>query len=67
MTASDNSRLTTIKKLPFPSELAVLIVRKAERMACAFEQKALQQMKRDAEKALAVGIHHTQIAREMEL
>jgi len=37
MTASDNSRLTTIKKPPFPPELAVLIVRKAERMACAFE------------------------------
>lgn len=44
-----------IEKVVFPPELALLIVRKAAAMAEAFESKALDQLTKDARRALAQG------------
>ncbi|WP_455921813.1 hypothetical protein [Pseudomonas putida] len=53
--------------VPFPPELALLIVRKAEAMAAAFEEKALDQMTEDARRALRRGVEPRVIARQMGL
>lgn len=50
-----------------PPELALLIVRKAARMAERFEETALNEMGRAARRALRDGITPEQIARQMEL
>lgn len=51
----------------FPPELALLIIRKAERMAAKFESQALDEMTRAARRRLQAGTDPRQIARQMEL
>lgn len=53
--------------IPFPPELALLIVRKAAAMAEAFEGKALDQMTSDASRALRDGVEPRRIIRQMGL
>ena len=53
--------------ISFPPDLALRIVRKAARLAEEFEEKALSQLKRDAERALAIGARPSDIIREMGL
>ncbi len=43
-------------KVVFPSELALLIIRKAQPMAAAFEEQALDQLTKAARRALAQGV-----------
>ncbi|MEX5531068.1 MULTISPECIES: hypothetical protein [Pseudomonas syringae group] len=66
MTVIDCDYLPTAK-VEFPPELALLIVRRAERMAVAFEEKALDQMTADARRALQRGVEPRVIARQMGL
>lgn len=54
-------------KVEFPPELALLIARRAEKMAAAFEEKALDQMTNDAQQALQRGVEPRLIARQMGL
>lgn len=54
-----------IEKVVFPPELALLIIRKAAAMAEAFESKALDQLTKDARRALAQGSEPQRIIREM--
>ena len=54
-------------KVVFPPELALLIVRKAAAMAEAFERQALDQLTRDARRALAMGIEPRRVISEMRL
>ncbi|QHC91830.1 hypothetical protein [Pseudomonas chlororaphis] len=51
----------------FPPELALLIVRKASAMAAAFEEQALDQLTKDARRALAQGAEPRRVIREMRL
>lgn len=51
----------------FPKELALLIARKAHAMAERFEDQALDQMIRDARRALTLGVEPRVIARQMGL
>lgn len=55
------------KPEPIPPELALLMIRKAARIAEAFENKALDTMTRDARRALRNGADPGTIARQMEL
>jgi hypothetical protein len=55
------------EQIPFPPELALLIVRKAAAMAEAFEEKALDQLTKDARRALAQGAEPRRVIREMRL
>lgn len=55
------------QKTEFPRELAVLIVRKACRMAEKFENEAIDAMTRDARRALQRGTDPADIVRQMEL
>jgi len=50
-------------KVVFPPELALLIVRKA----AAFEDQALDQLTKDARRALAQGVEPRQVIREMRM
>jgi len=52
---------------PFPRELAVLIVKKACRMAERFENDAIDQMTRDARRALQRGTDPAVIVNQMGL
>lgn len=52
---------------PFPQELAVLIVKKACRMAEKFENECIDTMQRDVRKALQRGIDPAVIACQMGL
>ncbi|MBD8741361.1 hypothetical protein IFR41_17680 [Pseudomonas fluorescens] len=54
-------------KVVFPPELALLIVRKASAMAAAFEQQALDQLIKDARRALLRGTEPRRVIREMRL
>ncbi|MEO6680015.1 MAG: hypothetical protein ABIO21_21950 [Pseudomonas sp.] len=54
-------------KVVFPPELALLIVRKAGAMAAAFEEQALDQLTRDARRALKHGSDPRRVIREMRL
>lgn len=54
-------------KVMFPAELALLIVRKASAMAAAFEEQALDQLTKDARRALSQGVEPHQVIREMRL
>lgn len=56
-----------IEKVVFPPELALLIIRKAAAMAEAFESKALDQLTKDARRALAQGSEPQRVIREMRL
>ncbi|WP_312920141.1 hypothetical protein [Stutzerimonas nitrititolerans] len=55
------------KPEPFPRELAVLIVKKAVVMAEKFENQAIDQMTRDARRALQRGTDPAVIVRQLEL
>ncbi|WP_122574943.1 hypothetical protein [Pseudomonas viridiflava] len=66
MSVIDCNYLPTAK-VEFPPELALLIVRRAEKMAAAFEEKALDQMTADARRALQRGMEPRVIARQMGL
>ncbi|MBF4557186.1 hypothetical protein H7698_13965 [Pseudomonas sp. p50] len=54
-------------KVVFPPELALLIIRKASAMAAAFEEQALDQLTKDARRALARGSDPRRVIREMRL
>ncbi|WP_010214220.1 hypothetical protein [Pseudomonas sp. R81] len=54
-------------KVAFPPELALLIVRKASAMAAAFEEQALDQLTKDARRALSQGTDPRRVIREMRL
>ena len=54
-------------KVVFPPELALLIIRKAAAMAEAFESQALDQLTRDAKRALSKGADPRRIVKEMGL
>ena len=54
-------------KVVLPPELALLIVRKASAMAAAFEEQALDQLTKDAQRALSRGAEPGRIIREMRL
>lgn len=56
-----------VDKVVFPPELALLIVRKASAMAAAFEEQALDQLIKDARRALAQGVEPRRVIREMRL
>lgn len=56
-----------IEKVVFPPELALLIIRKAAAMAEAFESQALDQMTKDARRALAQDAEPNRVIREMRL
>jgi hypothetical protein len=56
-----------LPKVALPPELALMIVRKAAAMATEFEEKALDQMTRDARRELAQGATLAVIARRMNL
>lgn len=55
------------KPKPIPPWLALLIVRKAERMAARFEEQALDEMTRAATRALRHGAAPEEVARQLEL
>ena len=54
-------------KVVFPPELALRIVRKASAMAAAFEEQALDQLTKDARRALSRGAEPRRVIREMRL
>ncbi|WP_219266389.1 hypothetical protein [Pseudomonas sp. Xaverov 259] len=54
-------------KVAFPPELALLIIRKASAMAAAFEEQALDQLTKDARRALSRGAEPRRAIREMRL
>lgn len=54
-------------KVVFPPEQALLIVRKASAMAVAFEEQALDQLTKDARRALSQGVEPRRVIREMRL
>jgi hypothetical protein len=54
-------------KVVFPPELALLIIRKASTMAAAFEEKALDQLTKDAISAISAGADPRQVIRQMRL
>ena len=54
-------------KVVFPPELALLIVRKASAMAAAFEEQALDQLTKDARRAIKQGVDPRQVIRQMRL
>ena len=54
-------------KVVFPPELALLIIRKASAMAAAFEEQALDQLTKDARRALRQGADPRKVIREMRL
>lgn len=56
-----------VQKIVFPPELALLIVRKAAAMATAFENQVLNQLTKDARRALAQGAEPNRVIREMRL
>jgi len=55
------------EKVKIPAELALLIVRKASAMAAAFEEQALDQLTKDARRALSRGAEPRRVIREMRL
>jgi hypothetical protein len=67
MSVIDCDYLTATKEAAFPRDLALLIVRKAASMAAEFEEKALDQLTRDAISAIADGADPRQVIRQMRL
>ena len=55
------------KRAPFPRDLAAMIACKADAMARRFEDEAIKQMVRDAQRALDRGATQANIARELGL
>lgn len=66
MSVIDCEYLST-DKVVFPPELALLIIRKAAAMAAAFEEEALDQLTRDARRALLQGSEPRRAIQEMRL
>jgi hypothetical protein len=54
-------------KVVLPPKLALLIIRKASAMAAAFEEQVLDQLTKDARRALAQGVEPPRGIREMRL
>lgn len=67
MSVIDCDYLPDPEPIAFPPELALLIVRKAAVMAEAFESQALDQMARDARRALRDVMEPRKIVRQMGL
>lgn len=67
MSIIERDYLGPSKPVEFPPELALLIVRKAARMATQFEEKALDTMTKDARRALQRGVEPRTIIRQMGL
>ncbi|VVN47651.1 hypothetical protein [Pseudomonas fluorescens] len=67
MSVIDCDYLPDPSKTKLPTELALLIVRKAASLADAFEQQALDQLTRDATSAIAAGADPRQVIRQMRL
>lgn len=63
----DMPEYTNYQHAPFPPELAILIARKVDAMAQQFEDKALDQLFRAAQRNLDLGIKPAEIARQMGL
>lgn len=59
--------LPRTKPAPFPRELAVKIARKADAMARRFEEQAVEQLVRDAQRALRRGQSPEDIAKQLGL
>lgn len=57
----------TQESIPFPKELAILIVKKACRMAEKFENECIDTMERDARRALQRGTDTAVIVRQLDL
>ncbi|WP_426385759.1 hypothetical protein [Pseudomonas brassicacearum] len=55
------------EKVKIPAELALLIIRKASAMAAIFEEQALDQLTKDARRALRRGTDPRKLIREMRL
>lgn len=55
------------EKVKIPAELALLIIRKASAMAATFEEQALDQLTKDARRALSRGTEPSRVIREMRL
>ncbi len=55
------------EKVEIPAELALLIIRKARAMAAAFEEQALDQLTKDARRALSQGAEPRRVIKEMRL
>lgn len=66
MSVIDCDYLPTDKVL-IPTELALLIVRKAATMAEVFESQALDQLTKDVRRALSHGVELRRVIREMRL
>ena len=56
-----------VDKVVFPSELALLIVRKASAMAATFEEQALDQLTKDVRRALSRRTEPWRVIREKRL
>lgn len=55
------------EKVKIPAELALLIIRKASAMAATFEEQALDQLTKDARRAIKQGADLRQVIRQMRL
>ncbi|UVK92878.1 hypothetical protein LOY49_22045 [Pseudomonas atacamensis] len=55
------------EKVEIPAELALLIIRKASAMAATFEEQALDQLTKDARRAMRQGTDLRRIIRELML
>lgn len=55
------------EKVNIPAELALLIIRKASAIAATFEEQALNQLTKDARRALRQGAAPRKLIREMQL
>lgn len=55
------------EKVKIPAELALLIIRKASAMAATFEEQALDQLTKDARRAIKQGVDPRQVIRQMRL
>lgn len=55
------------QRAPFPRVLAVGIARKASNMAARFEEQAIKQMVRDAQRALDRGVTAPEIEHQLGL
>lgn len=67
MTAFDRDYLPSRDHVEFPPELALLIIRKAGRLATSFEERAIDEMTRDVRRALRDGADAMNIVRQMQL
>lgn len=62
-----SSYLPRTRPAPFPRDLAEKIARKADTMARRFEEQAIEQLVRDAQRALRRGQSPEEIAKQLGL